>query len=136
MLNVSILSSFDIEGGASIAAYRLHKGMRALDQRSVMIVKRKIVGDTDVVPVAIKNLKKRFDAGANVLTSLIPPSSGLSGVSQIELDINEGHRMVEGVLDVIEEAGLEIASASDYLRWIDGEMKKADNKSNICETVI
>jgi methylornithine synthase len=84
----------------------------------------------------IKNLIKRFDAGSNILTSLIPPSSGLSGVSQIELDINEGHRTVEGVLDVIEEAGLEIASASDYLRWIVCEMKKADNKSNICETVI
>lgn len=61
MLNVSILSSFDIEGGASIAAYRLHKGMRDLDQRSVMIVKRKIVGDPDVVPVAIKNLKNRLE---------------------------------------------------------------------------
>ena len=84
----------------------------------------------------VKNLKQRLDAGANVITSLIPPLSGLSGVSQIDLDINEGHRTVDGVLRVIDESGLEIARASEYLQWIGTEKKKADKRNTVCETVI
>ena len=84
----------------------------------------------------VKNLKQRLDAGANVITSLIPPLSGLSGVSQIDLDINEGHRTVDGVLRVIDESGLEIALASEYLQWIGTEKKKADKRNTVCETVI
>lgn len=61
MINVSILSSFDIEGGAPIAAYRLHKGLREMNQHSVLIVKRKTVRDPDVVPVVVKNLKSRVE---------------------------------------------------------------------------
>ena len=60
-LSVSILSSFDIEGGAPIAAYRLHKGLQELNQRSSMIVKRKTVDDPYVIPVVIQNLKGRME---------------------------------------------------------------------------
>ncbi|UCB47551.1 MAG: methylornithine synthase PylB [Spirochaetota bacterium] len=84
----------------------------------------------------VKNLKYRLDAGANVITSLIPPLSGFSGVSQVELDINEGYRSVDGVKHVIDESELEIAPASEYLRWITDAKKKAIQKSTICEAVI
>jgi methylornithine synthase len=84
----------------------------------------------------IKDLKKRLDAGANVITSLIPPFSGLSGVSQIDLDIQEGHRTVEGVMQAIDESGLEIAPTSEYLRWIGDAKKKTDNKRTVYKAVI
>ena len=40
----------------------------------------------------IAGLEPRIAAGANVVTSLVPPSLGLAGVSQSELDIDEGLR--------------------------------------------
>lgn len=83
----------------------------------------------------VKNLTERLDAGANVITSLIPPSSGLLGVSQIDLDIDEGYRSVDGVMHVIDEVGLEIAPASEYNHWIAAEKKKPCVKSVKCETV-
>jgi len=40
------------------------------------------------------------------------------------------------VLRVIDESGLEIARASEYLQWIGTEKKKADKRNTVCETVI
>ena len=40
----------------------------------------------------IAGLESRIAAGANVVTSLVPPDTGLAGVSQSELDIDEGLR--------------------------------------------
>ena len=44
----------------------------------------------------IGGLERRLDAGANVVTSIVPPTVGLAGVSQAELDIDEGHRTGPG----------------------------------------
>ena len=46
----------------------------------------------------IAGLERRLQAGANVVTSIVPPTVGLAGVSQAELDIDEGYRTVHGVL--------------------------------------
>ena len=46
----------------------------------------------------IAGLERRLEAGANVVTSIVPPTVGLAGVSQAELDIDEGYRTVHGVL--------------------------------------
>jgi len=62
----------------------------------------------------IRGLERRLDAGANVVTSIIPPSAGLAGVSQCELDIGEGQRTVAGVLPHLARLGLRAASADDY----------------------
>ena len=40
----------------------------------------------------IAGLEPRIAAGANVVTSIVPPDLGLAGVSQSELDIDEGLR--------------------------------------------
>ena len=42
----------------------------------------------------IAGLERRLQAGANVVTSIVPPTVGLAGVSQAELDIDEGYRTV------------------------------------------
>lgn len=72
----------------------------------------------------IVGLEDRLKAGANVVTSLIPPSSGLAGVSNSTLDIEDGHRTVEGVQKVIEELDLKIATPESYKEWV--EAKQAD----------
>ena len=40
----------------------------------------------------IAGLEPRLAAGANVVTSIVPPDTGLAGVSQSELDIDDGLR--------------------------------------------
>ena len=62
----------------------------------------------------ITGLKERLDAGANVVTSLIPPSEGFVGVSQSTLNVDDGCRTVNGVLPVLRECGLIPAKLSEY----------------------
>jgi hypothetical protein len=67
---------------------------------------------------------------------LIPPFSGYSGVSQVDLDINEGHRTVDGVRRTIDKSSLEIAPASAYVQWIAEEKKKASVKGAFHEAIL
>ncbi|ACV60992.1 Radical SAM domain protein [Desulfofarcimen acetoxidans DSM 771] len=66
----------------------------------------------------IFGLKERLDAGANVVTSLIPPERGLVGVSQSTLDISEGHRTVKGIMPALQSCGLKPATLAEYTKWI------------------
>ncbi|HOJ85179.1 MAG TPA: methylornithine synthase PylB [Bacillota bacterium] len=67
----------------------------------------------------ISGLKQRLNAGANVVTSIIPPDRGLMGVSQSTLDIQEGGRSVDGIVPILEECGLTPASRRDYATWVE-----------------
>lgn len=66
----------------------------------------------------IGGLQNRLLAGANVVTSLIPPNAGLVGVSQSALDIDEGYRTVKGVSRVLEKMGLKMATQEEYAQWV------------------
>jgi methylornithine synthase len=66
----------------------------------------------------LAGLHKRLDAGANVVTSLVPPGQGLAGVAQRELDIDDGRRTVEGVAQTLERCGLVAATQAQYRSWI------------------
>jgi len=66
----------------------------------------------------IKGLKMRLKAGANVITSIIPPDNKLAGVSQSSLDIEQGLRSVPEVKKVLTGMGLKTASVSSYKSWI------------------
>ncbi|MDR9756844.1 MAG: methylornithine synthase PylB [Thermoanaerobacterales bacterium] len=72
----------------------------------------------------IEGLQARLDAGANVITSLIPPKLGLAGVAQSTKDINEGFRTVQGVIPVLKQMGMRAASLEDYYSWIIEEKEK------------
>jgi methylornithine synthase len=67
----------------------------------------------------IKGLQLRLMAGANVITSLIPPQSGLAGVGQPQLDVECGLRTVEKVTPFIKRIGLRFASRKRYIEWIE-----------------
>jgi len=71
----------------------------------------------------ISGLKDRLNAGANVITSIIPPDLGLCGVSQSTLDIREGGRTVAGILPILKSCDLEPASKPDYAEWIKNRKK-------------
>jgi len=68
-------------------------------------------------------LYQKLAAGANVVTSLIPPGQGLAGVAQFHLDIEEGKRTVAGIQSILRENGLEPASTQEYHSWLDQRIK-------------
>jgi methylornithine synthase len=67
----------------------------------------------------LAGLQQRLDAGANVITSLIPPDGGLAGVANSRLDIEEALRTPSAVRPVLARCGLETASAEAYRQWIE-----------------
>lgn len=62
----------------------------------------------------IKGLEDRLNAGANVVTSIIPPKTGLAGVAQNSMDVDEGGRTVEEASQILRNMGLQPATASEY----------------------
>jgi len=70
-------------------------------------------------------LNQRFAAGANVVTSLIPPGQGLAGVAQSSLDIEDGKRTVAGIKNVLADNNLESATNEQYKSWVDQRIEKA-----------
>jgi len=66
----------------------------------------------------VKGLQLRLMAGANVVTSLIPPDSGLAGVAQSKLNIECGLRTVNGVEPYIKQIGLRFAPRKRYIEWV------------------
>lgn len=66
----------------------------------------------------LKGLEERLNSGANVITSIIPPLSGMAGVSQSTLDIDDGNRSVEKILPILKAKLLEPATSCDYQAWV------------------
>jgi len=66
----------------------------------------------------LNGLAERLNAGANVVTSIIPPQSGLAGVSNHSLDIKDGNRTVSKVRSILNHCGLVQASRYEYEEWI------------------
>jgi methylornithine synthase len=71
----------------------------------------------------INGLEARLMAGANVVTSIVPPGRGLSGVAHSSLDIETGKRSVGQVLEIAMSCGLEQGSQENYEAWIDSRKK-------------
>ena len=66
----------------------------------------------------LQGLRQRLEAGANVVTSIVPPGQGLSGVAQNSLDIEDGKRMVRDVNKVLTSCNLRSATANEYRLWM------------------
>lgn len=65
----------------------------------------------------LTGLRSRLEAGANVITSLVPPGFGLAGVAQNSLDIADARRTPGSILPELDKLGLQLASTEDYLGW-------------------
>ncbi len=75
-----------------------------------------IPASLDVAGIA--GLKSRLNAGANVVTSIVPPGEGLVGVAQHALNIEEGGRTTASVQKVLSSLGLQPAAPEAYQSWI------------------
>jgi methylornithine synthase len=67
----------------------------------------------------LTGLQSRLEAGANVVTSLVPPGFGLAGVAQSSLDIADARRTITSIVPELEKLGLQTASLDDYLIWVE-----------------
>jgi len=93
-----------------------------INEYLIIAVMRLVMPDT-LIPASldvdgINGLRQRLEAGANVITSIIPPHSHLAGVSQSSLDIEQGLRTVPEVKKVLASMGLQAAEARDYTQWV------------------
>ena len=70
----------------------------------------------------IAGLKARIDAGANVVTSIIPPKSGFAGVAHNSMDVDSGGRTVEEASKILNNMGLMAAGRKEYIKFL-GEKK-------------
>ena len=64
----------------------------------------------------IEGLCSRIDAGANVVTSLVPPRSGLCGVAHAEYEVDDGLRTVAEARPRLAELGLRQGTRQRSLR--------------------
>ncbi len=61
----------------------------------------------------IAGMKSRLDAGASVITSIIPPNKELAGVAQSCMDIDDGHRCIDYVVEQLEGMGRRAATQAE-----------------------
>jgi len=66
----------------------------------------------------LKGLQLRLLAGANVITSLIPQTSGLLGVAAATLGINQGIRSIQTIKPYLEDVGLKMGTLNQYIEFI------------------
>lgn len=66
----------------------------------------------------ISGLKDRINAGANLVTSIIPPRSGFMGVAHSVMDVDDGGRTVEEVREILGEMGLSVATKDEYKEYL------------------
>ena len=67
----------------------------------------------------LDGMAARLDAGANVVTSIVPPHTGLCGVSNSELDVEEGRRTAAAVREALSRIGLRQAGKGEFRAWIE-----------------
>jgi methylornithine synthase len=67
----------------------------------------------------VEGLRRRLDAGANIITSIVPPGSGLAGVASPSMGIEDGSRTVKVVSETLAASGLKAATHKEYERWMD-----------------
>ena len=65
-------------------------------------------------------MKARLDAGSSVVTSIIPPKSGLMGVANSVLEVDEGSRTVAEVKEILDTMGLRLGTNKEYREYIGG----------------
>jgi len=66
----------------------------------------------------IAGLRDRLNAGANVVTSIIPPASGLMGVAQSSMDVDEGGRTVAEASKIILDMGMQVGTPESYKEYL------------------
>jgi methylornithine synthase len=72
----------------------------------------------------LAGLKLRLEAGANVITSIVPANLAFAGVARSSLDIDNSNRSAPSVVAALEACGLKKAGPDQYRLWIEDRKKR------------
>ncbi|MCR4892185.1 MAG: methylornithine synthase PylB [Lachnospiraceae bacterium] len=108
------------------------EGLQGFDRELITIALLRLLFPDALIPASldvegIAGLEKRLQAGANVVTSIIPPKDGYAGVANSVRDVDEGYRTVEGIQDTLKACGLVNARQEDYGEWVGNRKAKGFN---------
>ena len=111
--------------GTPMQDYRPYDSTEELKAIAIM----RLLNQDKLIPCSldvegIAGLRTRINAGANVVTSIVPPSQHLAGVAQHELDIENGNRSVQHVFEMLEEMGHHHASSAEYRAYLEAHRPK------------
>lgn len=107
--------TFPSTAGDTLEERRVHE-LKAIALMRLLMPNRLIPASLDVD--GLEGLAMRLNAGANVVTSIVPSGRGFAGVASKELDIDNNNRSVQAVRKKAEELGLQIAAADEYAAWV------------------
>lgn len=80
----------------------------------------------------LSGLRKRLDAGANVIDGLIPPGEGLAGMISNLVDFEAARPTMGGIGRTLRNCGLEAASADEYRDWIARRKRMLTHSAENC----
>lgn len=109
-------STFPSTAGDTLEERRAHE-LLAIAAMRLAMEDRLIPASLDVD--GLEGLAMRLEAGANVVTSIVPSGCGLAGVASRDLDIENQRRSVAAVVERLGELGLEPASPGEYQAWVE-----------------
>lgn len=101
-----------------------HLPAQGFDRELLYIAVMRLLFPRNLIPASLdvdglRGLQERLDAGANVVTSIIPPCQGYCGVANAEFDVDEGYRTIDGIQETLTRCGLEGATAQAYQNQIE-----------------
>ena len=110
------------------------KPQGSLKELIIIAVMRMVMPDI-LIPASLDvagldGLKDRLNAGANVVTSIVPPQKGLAGVANNYLDIEDSRRSLDNILPILKSCGLSPALSEDYREWIQNRQRAKTDKVN------
>ncbi len=128
---VRVMSFVPQKGAPLLRAEHANLYTRELNTLAVM----RLMMPDKLIPASLDiagkaGLRERLDAGANIVTSVIVPDSGLAGVSNATLDVDNGGRSLEGIRDVVELCGMAMGTQGEFehvLRRLHGECGSDEN---------
>lgn len=105
-------------------------------QELITIAVMRLVMPDRLIPASLdidglNGLKARLDAGANVITSIVSPRKGFSGVANRTLDIDDAGRTVDSIRPVLEDCRLKVASRGAYRRWLDARQRNCSYRTGV-----
>jgi len=103
----------------------------------IIIAVMRLVFPDRLIPASLDidglfGLEARLSAGANVVTSIVPPGKGLAGVANSCLDIEDSRRSLAYILPVLKKCGLDPALPGEYRAWT--EKRQAINGGTLVKS--
>lgn len=110
-----------------------HKTTKGNLQELITIAVMRLILPDRLIPASLDvdgldGLTARLDAGANVVTSIVPPEKGLAGVAHKSLDIDDARRSTDHILPILESCKLRPASREQYADWIKTRQQSEINR--------